>query len=160
MISANPSPRPTELTLWGWGSPGGSDAHSLQSASRQLSQWLLFQPPCVKGDIHPSQLHTSNSEHDTVPHLIIVSCPLCFFLPCLCCLLDLVHRYVYLIFEPTDFLLASSLIFYLLSLFLGQRESTKTWTYEDILKEVQKPNPPFGFYNYTITLFIIHYLTD
>lgn len=90
---------------------GGLDAHSLQSAPKGLSQLLLFL--CVKGDVHQSQLHTSDSDPDTAPHLITVSFP-AFFLSCLRFLLILVHICVYLIFEPTCVLLASPLIFYYL----------------------------------------------
>ena len=90
---------------------GGSDAYSLQSAPKGLSQLLLFL--CVKGDVQQSPLHTSDSDPEAVPHLMTVSYPT-FFLSCLCFLLVLVHICVYLIFEPTCVFLASPLILYYL----------------------------------------------
>lgn len=88
---------------------GGLDAHSLQSAPKGLSQLLPFL--CVRGDVHQSQLHASDSDPDTILHLITFSYP-AFFLSFLCFLLVLVHICVYLISEPACVLLASPLIFY------------------------------------------------
>lgn len=155
------------MELSNWSLPGGCfalTALSLQATSPMIafSATLL----AWMGIFIPNQFPTSNYETNASPHFISVSWHLFFvclvvFLPCLCFLLILINRGVYLIFEPTDFSLASLLIFYLLFLHTGQKKSTETWTCKNILKEVQKPLPhsPLRFYNYNITLLVIYYLT-
>lgn len=155
------------MELSNWSLPGGCfalTALSLQATSPMIafSATLL----AWMGIFTPNQFPTSNYETNASPHFISVSWHLFFvclvvFLPCLCFLLILINRGVYLIFEPTDFSLASLLIFYLLFLHTGQKKSTETWTCKNILKEVQKPLPhsPLRFYNYNITLLVIYYLT-
>lgn len=71
------TPELLNQTLWGWETaccvwtspPRGSDAHSLQWAPRQLAVDYLFSL-LIKRDVHPSQVHNSHSEPDTVSHLI------------------------------------------------------------------------------------------
>lgn len=107
--NANSYFRHIEPVILGMGcvarSPGGSDAHSLLSAPRQLA-FDCF----MKGDIYPSQLRTSHSEPDTV------FCPqisnLLVLLPVL------VQINVFLIWGPADFSLASPLcVLFVISVF-------------------------------------------
>lgn len=119
------------MELSNWSLPGGCfalTALSLQATSPMIafSATLL----AWMGIFTPKQFPTSNYETNASPHFISVSWHLFFvclvvFLPCLCFLLILSNRGVYLIFEPTDFSLASLLIFYLLFLHTGQKRALK-----------------------------------